>query len=173
MAEIVAVAVAQLGPVPELRGGSEPLSAGRLLGAVEEQEAPPAIVPDECAGQAVGDDAAFCARDLDELIADGDERRPGSAGRDPPISPAPAIAFRRAVDAAEEGLDRRPTAVSLNALAGNNRDVRVIGKQGERSGEVLRRETAAEIVDRRENALDIGLRLHRSQDSESGGPPSP
>ena len=58
----------------ELVEARNSLTAGRFLGAMEEQEAPPAIVPDECAGQAVRDYAPLCARDIDELIADGDER---------------------------------------------------------------------------------------------------
>jgi hypothetical protein len=129
---------------------------------MEEQEAPPAVVPDECAGQAVRDYAPLCARDIDELIADGDERGPGSVGRDPPIPPSPAVTLRRGIDPAEEGLDRWPTAMSLNALAGNDRDIGVIGEQGERSAEVLRREAPAEVIDRRENAFEIGRRGHRS-----------
>jgi len=129
---------------------------------MEEQEAPPAVVPDECAGQAVGDDAPLCPRDIDELIADGDERGRVGLGRDPPIPPSPAVASRRGVDPAKEGLDRCPTVMSLNALAGNDRDIGVIGKESERSAEVLRGETAAEVIDRCENRFDIGRAGHRS-----------
>ncbi len=83
-------------------------------------------------------------------------------GQVPPIPPSPAVAFRRGIDSSEEGLGGRPTAVSLNALAGNDGDIGVICEQGERCAEVLRREAAAEIVDRSKNALDIGWAAHRS-----------
>ena len=52
--------------------------------------------------------------------------------------------------------------MSLNTLAGNDRDIGVIGEQGERSAEVLRREAPAEVIDRRENAFEIGRRGHLS-----------
>jgi hypothetical protein len=93
---------------------------------MEEQEAPTAIVPDECSGQAVWDDAPFSTPKINELIADGDKRGPGSLCRDPAIPPAPAVAFRRGIDPAEERLDGRGTVVSLNALAWDDRDIGAI-----------------------------------------------
>jgi hypothetical protein len=135
---------------------------------MEEQEAPSAVVPDECSGQAVWDDAPFSTRNVNELIADGDKRGPGSLCRDPTIPPLPAIVFRRGIYPAEEGLDGRPTVVSLNALAWDDRDIGVIGEQSECSAEILLRKTAAEIVDRCENVFDIGRAGHRPTISQSG-----
>jgi hypothetical protein len=51
--------------------------------------------------------------------------------------------------------------VSLNALTRYDHDIGVIGEQCQSSVEVLRRETAAELVDRCENAFDIGHTSHR------------
>jgi len=51
--------------------------------------------------------------------------------------------------------------VSLNALTRYDHDIGVIGEQCQSSVEVLRREAAAELVDRCENAFDIGHTSHR------------
>jgi hypothetical protein len=64
------------------------------------------------------------------------------------------------IDAAKERLDGRPTAVNLNTLAGYDRDIGVVGEECEGSVEVLRREAAAEIVDRSQDAVDIGHTRH-------------
>ena len=61
-----------------------------------------------------------------------------------------------------QGTTRRPPgAVSLNALTRYDHDIGVIGEQCQSSVEVLRREAAAELVDRCENAFDIGHTSHR------------
>jgi len=86
-----------------------------------------------------GDDAPFSTPNINELIADGDKRGPGSLCRDPAIPPAPAVTFRRGIDPAEERLDGRPTVVSLNALAWDDRDIGVISEQSKCSAEILRR----------------------------------
>ena len=87
-----------------------------------------AVAPHECAGQAVRKDESLFACDIDELVAEGDERCPRSLRRHPLISPQPAVALRSGIDTAKEGRDGRATAVSLNALAGYDGHLGIIGQ---------------------------------------------
>jgi hypothetical protein len=97
------------GPEPRLNdvAHSSDISAlcrGRRLGAVEKQEAPEPASPHKRAGQAVGKDESLFGGDIDQLVAEGHKRCPGSLYRHPLISPKPAIPPRSGIDTAKERL---------------------------------------------------------------------